>query len=63
MKDVLPKKADWLQDKVAAFDPENNKVTTAAGDEITYEYLVVALGISMHYDQVLRLSIFHEDHS
>ncbi len=54
MKDILPKKADWVRAKVTSFDPDNNKVTTDAGDDITYEYLVVAMGIQLHYEQVCK---------
>ena len=35
-----------------AFDPKSNKVTTSSGDEVTYEYLVVAMGIQINWDAV-----------
>ncbi|CAL4164288.1 unnamed protein product, partial [Meganyctiphanes norvegica] len=52
MADVLPKKADWIKQKVTDFDPQNNKVTTEDGQDIHYEYLVVALGIQLNYNVV-----------
>ena len=52
MKDVLPKQAKWLKTKAVSFDPENNKVVTENGDEINYEYLVIAMGLSLDYGQV-----------
>eukprot|EP00095_Tigriopus_kingsejongensis_P008451 maker-scaffold18_size714446-snap-gene-1.15 protein:Tk08451 transcript:maker-scaffold18_size714446-snap-gene-1.15-mRNA-1 annotation:"sulfide:quinone mitochondrial precursor" len=55
MKDVLPKKADWIKDKAMTFDPDNCKVTTQNGDVISYEYLVVAMGLQLNYDQVKGL--------
>ncbi len=52
MGQVLPKKADWIQDKVVSFDPDNNTITTEKGTEISYEFLVVAMGLTLRYDQV-----------
>ncbi|XP_037092292.1 sulfide:quinone oxidoreductase, mitochondrial-like [Pollicipes pollicipes] len=55
MKDVLPAAADWIQDRVVSFDPSSNKVTTSSGDEISYEYLVVAMGIQINWDGIKGL--------
>ncbi|XP_066951980.1 sulfide:quinone oxidoreductase, mitochondrial-like isoform X2 [Macrobrachium rosenbergii] len=55
MSEVLPKKADWIKQKVVGFDPHNNRVMTDDGQEINYEYLVVALGIQLNYNQVKGL--------
>jgi len=55
MKSVLPKKADWLQTSVEKFDPDNCKVTTKEGDEISYEYLVIAIGLQLKYEMVKGL--------
>ena len=55
MASVLPKKATWIKDSVATFDPDNNKVTTAGGDEIAYEFLVVAMGLQLRYENVKGL--------
>ena len=52
MKSVLPKKADWLKTSVEKFDPDNCKVTTQEGDEISYEYLVIAIGLQLKYEMV-----------
>ncbi|XP_064107561.1 sulfide:quinone oxidoreductase, mitochondrial-like [Macrobrachium nipponense] len=55
MSEVLPKKADWIKEKVVSFDPHNNKVITNDGQEINYEYLVVALGIQLNFDKIKGL--------
>lgn len=55
MGDVLPKKADWIKQKVTSFDPSNNCVITEDGQDIHYEYLVVALGIQINYNVVKGL--------
>lgn len=52
MSSVLPKKAVWLKDNVAAIHPHHNYVTTGSGLQISYEYLVVALGIEMYFEKV-----------
>jgi sulfide:quinone oxidoreductase len=51
---VLPKKAEWIKQSVASFDPDHNKLTTTGGDEISYEFLVVAMGLQLNYSQVRK---------
>jgi len=55
MASVLPKNAEWLKTKAAAFDPDRNLVRTEDGQEVTYEYLVVAVGLQTHFDQIKGL--------
>ncbi|GAB4546299.1 MAG: FAD/NAD(P)-binding oxidoreductase [Phycisphaerales bacterium] len=50
--DFIPDGAEWMQDSVASFDPEQNAVTLAGGQRITYEHLVVALGIQINWDAI-----------
>jgi sulfide:quinone oxidoreductase len=52
---VMPAKARWLKDRVAAFDPENNAVTLESGKRVTYEYLVIAPGIQCDWQRVAGL--------
>uniref|UniRef100_A0AAG5CVT5 Sulfide:quinone oxidoreductase, mitochondrial n=1 Tax=Anopheles atroparvus TaxID=41427 RepID=A0AAG5CVT5_ANOAO len=52
MKSVLPALATWLQDSAAKFEPENNTVHTKGGDSIEYEYLLVAVGLQLNYEQI-----------
>lgn len=47
MKSVIPKNADWIQDRAISIDPENKFVTTESERKITYEYLVVAPGLKL----------------
>lgn len=56
MQSVIPPSADWLKNKVHKVVPENNLVLTDDGGEISYEYLVVAPGISINYDKVEGLA-------
>ena len=52
MKECLPDKSEWLKTSVATFDPDNSKLVTKNGDEISYEHLVVAMGLQLNYGQV-----------
>ncbi|CAH1790317.1 unnamed protein product [Owenia fusiformis] len=53
---LFPKGADWIKDRAAAFDATNNVVTTENGDELHYDYLVIAMGIQMNFDQIKGLT-------
>lgn len=48
MADVMPGGVDWLQTSVTGFDPETNRVTTADGKTVQYDYLVVVRNCSCH---------------
>ena len=49
MASVIPKDATWIKDKATGFDPDNNTVHTANKGNITYDYLVVAPGLTYDY--------------
>ncbi len=53
--DYIPHGAEWIQDKVASFDPDNNKVTMEDGSEHTYEILVVAAGLQLDWHKIKGL--------
>lgn len=55
-KDFIPDDVNWIIDEVASFDPDNNKVTTRAGDEVLYDFMVVATGMEYHYDWIKGLT-------
>ena len=55
-KNFIPDDVTWIKDEVSFFDPDNDKVTTRGGEEITYDALVVATGIVSHYDAIEGLS-------
>lgn len=48
----VPAGVDWVQESVAAFDPQGNRVETAGGRSIPYDYLVVATGLHLDYAQI-----------
>ena len=52
---LLPGSARWLKDSVSSFEPDQNRLHTAAGDTIRYDWLVIATGL------VLRLVTLRAD--
>jgi len=56
-KDFIPDDVEWIKDEVSEFDPDNNRVITRAGQEVKYDYLVVATGIEYKYEHIKGLSI------
>jgi len=50
--DYMPPGVTWLEDRVAAFEPEKNTVTLAEGGAVTYDQLVVALGMQLDWKKI-----------
>jgi sulfide:quinone oxidoreductase len=46
----------WIKDEVKAFDPQNNKLSTQSGQEVTYDFLIVATGVQTNYEQIEGLT-------
>lgn len=47
MASLIPKGVKWIKEYADQFDPENNKLKTKEGTELTYDYLVTAPGIKI----------------
>ncbi len=47
-----PSNVTMIKDAVASFDPDNNSVTTAGGQNVPYDYLVVATGLMLDYGAI-----------
>ena len=52
---LIPSGTTWVRDAAARFEPERNRVVTAAGVEISYDWLVVCPGIQINWDAVKGL--------
>ena len=53
---LIPKGVQWFKTKATGFDPENNCVKLGAeGASLNYEYLVVATGIEINFNEVKGL--------
>ena len=49
---LLKRGVNWVRDNVETFAPEENSVTTAEGQKVTYDYLVVCPGYELRYDMI-----------
>jgi sulfide:quinone oxidoreductase len=54
--DYIPSGATWIRDRVASFAPEKKAVTLASGATVTYDNLVVGLGIQLDWDKIKGLA-------
>ena len=52
---VMPKKVKWIKQKVISFQPEKNEVTLSNNETINYEYLIVAPGIQLNWNEIKGL--------
>eukprot|EP00928_Gymnodinium_smaydae_P080534 TRINITY_DN6420_c0_g1_i3.p1 TRINITY_DN6420_c0_g1~~TRINITY_DN6420_c0_g1_i3.p1 ORF type:complete len:892 (+),score=140.76 TRINITY_DN6420_c0_g1_i3:70-2745(+) len=49
---VMPLGVQWIKDRCSTFDPENNKIRLAGGQEIEYDVLIVAAGLVQNFHLV-----------
>ena len=54
--DFIPQRVDWIRDRVSSIRPDEKAVVTAGGRRITYEWLVVALGIQIDWTAIPGLA-------
>jgi sulfide:quinone oxidoreductase len=54
--EFIPEGATWIKDYVATFDPDQNTLTTAGGETIGYDYLVVSAGIQVNWNAIPGLA-------
>ena len=50
--DCIPDGAEWIQDAVTELHPDENRVTLAGGDSVSYDVLVMAAGIQIDWDAI-----------
>ncbi|PIE20566.1 MAG: pyridine nucleotide-disulfide oxidoreductase [Neptuniibacter caesariensis] len=53
----LPDGVDWIEEAVAEFDPEGNKLVTTSGKGVSYDYLVVTTGMKLDYDAIEGMDV------
>lgn len=51
-REYIPPGVTWIQERVASFDPDADRVTLESGDELRYGDLVIALGISLNWSEI-----------
>ncbi|NOT56601.1 MAG: NAD(P)/FAD-dependent oxidoreductase [Deltaproteobacteria bacterium] len=54
-RDYIPHAARWVKESVVEFHPEQNTVVTSSGQRIGYDYLIVAPGLQLNFDQIAGL--------
>ena len=55
-KDFIPDDVKWIKDEAKSIDADKNTLTLRSGEELSYDYLVVATGIQYHYEQIEGLT-------
>lgn len=55
--DLMPSGIDWVQENAREFLPDSNQVITDSGKKISYDYLVIATGLRLGFEQIEGLSI------
>ena len=53
--DLIPASVTWLKDALTSFAPENNSVTLRSGDVVSYDYLVVCMGLQLDWHKIAGL--------
>lgn len=53
--DVIPKNTTWIKKKVVGFQPEQNMIQLEDASTLSYDYLVVAAGIQLNWNEVKGL--------
>ena len=53
--DVMPKKVKWIKQKVVSFQPEANTIVLGNNEAIGYQYLIVAPGIQLNWNEIKGL--------
>lgn len=54
--ELIPSGVKWIKEYASEIDADNNSVTTASGQKIDYDYLVVATGCETDYSMINGLS-------
>ncbi|XP_071297557.1 sulfide:quinone oxidoreductase, mitochondrial isoform X4 [Agelaius tricolor] len=56
MKSVMPSGVEWIRSQVTALEPDKNYVWLENDIRVSYKYLIIALGISLHYEKTGKRS-------
>jgi sulfide:quinone oxidoreductase len=51
-RDMFPSSIEILPEAIKSFQPTSNQLTTSSGATVTYDHLIVALGIQLDYDSI-----------
>lgn len=62
-KDFLPSGVTLIKDMAVEFDPDNNKVVTAGGKTVSYDFLIVAAGVKLDFGRIQGLEEIGESYT
>ena len=54
-RDLIPSGVTWIQEAATGFDPDHNRVTTSGGQNLSYDVLIVATGLTLAWDRIAGL--------
>ena len=52
---LIPDGVNWIKDSVLSFQPEENAIILKSGNKLYYEYLIVAPGIQLNWNEIKGL--------
>lgn len=55
--DFIPSGVKVIKEKAVEFNPDNNTVKTSGGQEISYDFLVIAAGLQLDFSKIQGLGI------
>ena len=50
--DLIPAGVTWIREGASSFDPASNSLTTSGGSRLSYDVLVVAIGLKLRWDAI-----------
>ena len=53
--DFVPEGVKVIEDRAVFFNPQENKLTTAKGQVVTYDYLILATGVQLDFERIKGL--------
>jgi sulfide:quinone oxidoreductase len=51
-RDFIPAGADWVRERIVSFEPKQNAVVLESGRRLTYDHLVVGLGLQINWTAI-----------
>lgn len=56
-KELIPAGVEWVQEMAREFKPDTNQVITESGRVLNYDYLVVATGLHLDFEQIEGMDV------
>lgn len=56
-QELIPAGVEWIQEMAREFKPDTKQVVTDSGKVLEYDYLIVATGVHLDYDQIEGMDV------